>query len=58
MVYSNMPTSTDNYNFGGIATCNSVTCFGPPLGEKHSCIMAIQHGNILKVGLMTDIHFY
>ena len=33
MSYSNMPTTSENYDFGGIATCNSITAFLPAVGE-------------------------
>ena len=57
MSYSNMPTGP-NYDFGGIATCKSITGFLPAIGEMAGGLVAIQHGNILKYGLITDIHFY
>ena len=58
MSYSNMPTTSENYDFGGIATCNSVTGFLPAVGEMQGGLVAIQHGSILKIGLITDTHYY
>ena len=57
MTYSNMPTG-ENYDFGGIATCKSITGFLPAVGEMQGGIVAIQHGSILKIGFITDIHYY
>ena len=53
-----MPTTSVNYDFGGIATCNSITAFLPAVGEMQGGLVAIQHGNVLKLGLITDTHFY
>ena len=58
MTYSNVPTTKEYFDFGGIATCNSVTGFLPPVGEMQGGLLAIQHGNTLKIGLCTDFHYY
>ena len=58
MIYSSVPTVMENYDFGGIAKCNSITGFLPAVGEMIGGCLAMQHGNIIKVGLITDLHFY
>ena len=58
MTYSNVPTTSENFDYGGIATCNSITGFLPPVGEMQGGLIAIQHGSILKIGLCTDTHYY
>lgn len=40
MSYSNMPTGP-NYDFGGIATCKSITGFLPSIGEMAGGLVAI-----------------
>ena len=50
MVYSNVPTTLENYDFGGIAKCNSITGFLPAVGDMLGGVIAIQHGKILKIG--------
>ena len=58
MTYSNVPTTQDNFDFGGIASCNSITGFLPPVGEMQGGILVMQHGSILKFCLCTDTHYY
>jgi hypothetical protein len=56
MMYSNMPSPSVNYNFK-TAKCNSMTVFLPACGDLLCGLIAISHGKIMKLGLITDKAF-
>ena len=56
MAYSNVPSPGINYNFGGVR-CNNVTVFLPSSGDMMCAIIAVCHGQILKIGFITDKHY-
>ena len=56
MGYSNVPSPTQNYNFGG-KRCNDITVFLPSVGEVVCGLIAVSHGNTIKLGFHTDKHF-
>ena len=56
MAYSNVPSPTQNYNFGGVK-CNNVTVFLPSSGDMMNGLIAVSHGQVIKLGFITDKHY-
>ena len=56
MTYSNMPSPTKNHNYNG-AICKSIFGFLPAVGDMMCGIVAISHGQVLKIGLITEKHY-
>jgi hypothetical protein len=56
LVYSNLPSPKIRWNFGGIRV-KHLNVYLPAVGEMLCGIFAGNHGDILKICLITDKHY-
>ena len=55
MCYSSFPGPRTGYNFGGTVLRDCVG-FAPAIGTASSGIMALSLGNVMKLGLISDLN--